>query len=935
MKFSLHRYAAIILACSLIATNISADTDDVVSRLSFSISGGASKGAYEAGLNWAFVKAVRNSPEFLNITGAQLYPFDVGSITGASAGGINTILSGLSWCSLPEDKGGINNSIDDNVFRDIWLNIDINTLLPEHADSEIYRPDDAVFSRNDFYSYAKELRDKWNRPSFRKDCRVPMAVTVTRIDPEILTVGKVEVQNQRFYIPFELRVTDENNIKFFFDPEDYPRVEDPAMILMPREHSAPALSIDDERMIEVVATTSAFPMAFGRKRLQYCKLSLKAANTEKKQEAPVKKNTQLICPYGYELGEAEFADGGLFDNLPIGVARMLAEENARFKDEKLPITYIYIDPDRKRYQIPEIDKGLACDSDNPPEACRTMVFNAAAESKLLLGFLGTARRYELYRELTSDDWQLNLSEISYKFADFIQKLDSKPECQDKFPIYNQQLECAEVLSRAGELLEIAYDRTKPVIKDPYSVERLRNKGIIDQCEILHNSMNSQKYTACTFDIAEFREQLANAMRAISKKLKVTEWKIYNDIERSRESMRNDRMLRVSSRGAPITGTLLGDFGSFLEYKFREYDYYVGIYDGIVMIAFNMCNLHFSSAHQSKELFECIDTMSQQMYPILGVDKDPKARYVFARLAQREFGQHNALRFAYEPMPDIDNDMHIIHNALEESLSTGETTKTFFQHLKVEGFTPTPEKGAADSRRKITLRQEEKPLLEQIIDDPDTWAHELTRRFTTRLVYLETETNKIYKQREPDPSKQQSANTALMGSTAFVLQSGTYRYPASTFSPSTAPDNWFWRNVIPYELAFDLSEGDLLLTWQPTWSLSKKDLAVIRGSIGFPGGLLSSSADTVRENYFALGLGYTRRTSSAMISSFGITPTWYHSFKDPVVIDQDTIGGDIHVSFFKDRLRVGLGTRDLDNVKDTWFLSVGITDIPGMVYWLTR
>jgi hypothetical protein len=287
------------------------------------------------------------------------------------------------------------------------------------------------------------------------------------------------------------------------------------------------------------------------------------------------------------------------------------------------------------------------------------------------------------------------------------------------------------------------------------------------------------------------------------------------------------------------------------------------------------------------------------------------------------------------MPAIDNDMHIIHDALEESLSAEETTKAFFKHLKTEGFTPTPEQNTGDTRQKIILRQEEKPLLEQIIDDPDSWAHELTRRFTTRLVYLETETNKIYKEREPDPAKRESANTALMGSTAFVLQSGTYTYPQSTFAPSTAPDNWNWRYLIPYELGFDLSEGDLLLTWQPTWSLSKKDLAVIRGSIGFPGGLLSSSADTVRENYFALGLGYTRRTSSAMISSFGITPTWYHAFKDPQLLDQDTLGGDIHLSFFKDRLRVGLGTRDLDNVKDTWFLSVGITDIPGMVYWLTR
>lgn len=309
--------------------------------------------------------------------------------------------------------------------------------------------------------------------------------------------------------------------------------------------------------------------------------------------------------------------------------------------------------------------------------------------------------------------------------------------------------------------------------------------------------------------------------------------------------------------------------------------------------------------------------------------------MFARLAHREFSKEALLGFAYSPMPDVDEDMHIIHEGLEKSLAAGENEKIFFTHLKDAGFKPTSDEDIAGLKLPKLIRPEEKTLMEQIIDDPDAWATELTRRVTTRLVYLESEAKQIYAAREPNKQMRESANTELMGATAFVLQSGTYRYPASTFSPSTAPDNWVWRNIIPYEVGFDLSEGDLLLTWQPTFSLSRKDLAVIRGSIGFPGGLLSSSADTIRENYFALGVGYTRKTSSAMISSFGITPTWYHAFKDPVLIDQDTLGGDIHVSFFKDRLRLGLGTRDFENVKDTWFLTVGITDIPGMVYWLTR
>jgi hypothetical protein len=38
---------------------------------------------------------------------------------------------------------------------------------------------------------------------------------------------------------------------------------------------------------------------------------------------------------------------------------------------------------------------------------------------------------------------------------------------------------------------------------------------------------------------------------------------------------------------------------------------------------------------------------------------------------------------------------------------------------------------------------------------------------------------------------------------------------------------------------------------------------------------------------------------------------------------------------KDRLRVGLGARDIDDFEDSWFLTVGLTDLPGAIYWLTR
>lgn len=794
-----------------------------------------------------------------------------------------------------------------------------------------------MLSRKDFLDAATELRDQWTNPVFRQGCRIPLGVTVTRIEPDILNVGNVEVQNQRYYLPFELRVTADNNIKFFFDPSDYPKLSDPAMILMPRTQNEPAFSIDNQHIVNAAFTTSAFPMAFGRKRLQYCSLMAQdiTGKKEPQEQTTTIKDTDLVCPNGYQLAEAEFADGGLFDNLPIGVARTLAEFNKRAQDDPFPLTYMYIDPNRVRYNIPEPKAELACDSADPPDACRTMEFSAASESQLLVGFLGTARRYELYRELTSDAWRLNLSEISYKLGQILKQQEIVLDCQKELPYFDHRLDCTQALVRAGQLLEVAYDRKTPIIDKPYSVEHLRRMGVIGNCKSVNSEMDSQVRTACEFDIRRYRTQLAEAMLSMVEKAELKQTKIYSDIHKSRLSVHNDRILRVSSRGAPITGTLLEDFGSFLDYKFREYDYYVGVYDSVVLVANKLCRLQYSSKHQSTDFHHCFDSVGKQIYNLLGFDTHPKGRYAFARLAQREYGKQQLLHFSYQPMPAVDDDIRIIYQGLEKALAAGESEKVFFNYLKAEGFVPTSRKDESRSLLNKLFPHDTTPLMEQIIDDPDSWATELTRRVTTRLVYLETQAEDIYAAREPDEEKRKSANTEIMGATAFVLQSGTYRYPESTFAPSAAPGHWFWRNLIPYEIGFDFAEGDLLLTWQPTFAISQNNLLGIRGSLGFPGGLFQSSADVVRENFLAVGLDYTRQSTSPYISSYGLTPTWYHAFNQPGNRDRDSIGGDLHVGLLKNRMRIGIGARSFDNTSDTWFITFGITDIPGMLYWLTR
>jgi hypothetical protein len=438
---------------------------------------------------------------------------------------------------------------------------------------------------------------------------------------------------------------------------------------------------------------------------------------------------------------------------------------------------------------------------------------------------------------------------------------------------------------------------------------------------------------CKLDAVRLRERLGAALVNIMQQAGWTRDPLMQRIVAARTSMQHDRSLRVTSRGAPLTGSLLSSFGAFLDLKFREYDYYVGVYDAVVTMSDALCQLQFSAGAEQHALRSCIEASSREFYGQLGVDRDARARYLFARLARAEFGAQGALRFAYEPMPAEDRDMRIIHEGLGKALATGELGPEaaqgalaaelgFFHYLKAQDFVPTPTVAGG------------KPLLASIMEDPQAWSAELARRAASRLVYLENQAESIFSAREPDPVKREGTMLGILGVGAHALITTTQKYPDFSFAPSTAPDEWWWRNLIPYEMGFDVLEGDLLLTWEPTWSLSPKLLFSVRAGLGLAGGLLGQRVED-RQNYVSLGPGLTRLTGTHLWSSWGASIGWYQGIGSSGINDIASLGGELHMSFLKDRLRLAVGSRDIQDAENQWFLQIGLTDIPGLAYWLSR
>ncbi|MDF1562923.1 MAG: patatin-like phospholipase family protein [Deltaproteobacteria bacterium] len=898
-------------------------------RFALAISGGASKGAYEAGLTWGLLELLARTSGEAGVDGGRLRTFRPASFSGASAGAINTLLAGLSWCSLPEEEGGLPDRLTDNVFRDAWIPPDLNRMLPSRADSDLYAADDALFARHDLLVGARALKRAWRQPRFRPGCEISLGVTLTRVEPEVVSLGNVEVENQKFFVPFVMRVGEDRRVRFVFEPDAFPGLADPDMLLLPRhEHARPFL-LDDERVLDAIFTSSAFPVAFGRRRLLHCRPGAVLGDAQRRRLPP--EADQLVCPAGYVLAEADFADGGLFDNLPIGLARRLAESGRGDAEEALPATYLYVDPHRVR-STPE-PKRVQPQCERMPHlpVCREREFSVGTESSMLLGAVGTARTIQLYQELAGESWRNQLPGLARETADALEREMRLSRCDALAAFFEEVPDCPAALRRGAALLGLLQEHQRVPVDGTLAREALEAEGILSDC-LPEEGRESR--VECRGHPTLFRERLAWGIAEGLQALGDKAGDLARRLSLGRASVHADRHILVTSRGAPITGALLGDFAALLEREFREYDYQVGVYDAVVLTASYLCERRWeANPHPTGGPSRgCLSRTAERLHDALGLDRSPRGRYLFALLARREFGPSGQLAFAYAKMPVPDRTFQTIYEGLEKARSapppeapvrTFRIEYEFFQHLKAEGFEPTP------------LDDGGQPLLAQIMADPGRWAHEITRRMTTRLVLLEKRAQKLYRKREPDRRLRQRASPGGVGAAAHALQSATYIYPRFSFAPSTAPEQWYWRYVIPYEVALDLHEGDILLSWQPTWSASARTKVGLRASFGIAGGLFPPAYAEGLENYFVLGLDLTGLFDLGPISSLGATPMYHRTIFRPDNGLRDGAGIGVHTCWLGNRLRVGVGFRNVKAVTDTWFILVGVTDIPGFVYWLSR
>lgn len=748
--------------------SLSAPADDAARRnpYALTISGGVSLGAYEAGVNWALLRYLKSTRAVMRSQTNNLYP-DLVAITGASAGSINGLVSAVTWCAHPDlaaNAGYFADRIDNNLFRDVWLPVGLDELLP--ADSATgYEPHgDGVFTRRAFDKAIARIRSALDENIFDKDCRLPFGLTVTSETPYARVISNVRVGNQRHFIPLTFEVTQQGRGLFRSRPVDYANPGFGNVIhLPPKSGSAAARSrydVDNEAVINAVLASSAFPLAFGRRTIEYCYLPGHSTSS--------RDNTAVVCPKPLAGARDVFLDGGVFDNIPLGAAQALAEGNrAEFPRR---VTYVFMDPDNRRPAV-ETDEPA-----KPLAGLGDLQYDITSQFQFLSGTVNTARSYELYKVLTSGDWN---SQIGSK-ADYLLRI----------------VETLRTTQRP-DLVRVNCDAFFASLRPAgVALDAMRIEQTI---HCLHELKVGTERAYQQFDTrpAQRREERRRGigqLRAVSVALYRSQtepwWReqlnYFNDaLDKLESAPLNDRRILLSSRFFPITGEHLHAFGAFFDKPFREFDYYVGVYDAAHGVAQYWCEVRIDLAAAP----DCLGRQMQAIYSQLEVARDPKAVFLFASLARLEHPEHTVASrgWGWLPEPGTGGELGALHRILDSIAEPDPGLPGHFRTVEFPVFVSNlRQKGYGDAHTS--------PFFLDIKDRGKDWWELPAARFSRRLHTLEVQAEARSGQKGD-----------FSGTIEFVADSAELYYqrlPGFSVHQETEAGAWW-----PREIGIGASRGD--------------------------------------------------------------------------------------------------------------------------------
>lgn len=923
------------------------------------LSGGVSLGTYQAGQTWAllsYLRAARSGALPGDAPLADLRPALVG-VTGASAGGINALAAAVTWCL--EDA----EAVDDNLLRSLWIDVGLDLMLPTDAGG--YLAEDGLLSRTALQLPVERLRAAVEGRRFRPGCALPVALTVTRATPARVRAAGLNVPGQRAVVPLRLAIDAAGRPRIGAQhlPASAPRVGE--LLYLTEQGGA----VPMDRVVRALQASSAVPVVFSPMPLEYC-----AASCPVRVEPPAS-GACAHLPDRPVACRGNFVDGGIFDNVPLGLARVLAEAGLDpAAPHERPITYVYVEPaNRRRRARAERPPG------DPPGTQRAVPDHVRLGRDLVL----SAGRSVLLETVRGNRWNRDVADLAWATADV---LDPEPpvhgatrrvratalaQCLGVAVPRPRAQPCAEALGvgaaspppppDAAALAHLAAAlRTTAQAPPPEASlrDRLRQEGADpDLAAPGFRRLTARGLRLLAVDLTRARAGVAADDARIARALSDTLFAVQDalvwpgmlatdpavsrrvarlaadaaalEVERTRDGDgRAGRRVRLTTRLAPVVGDALFNFAAFLDRPLRRFDYAAGVYDGAQFVAEYAC-LHadpYAAAPPARDAeapldaldpgdrrtTRCVGVRTGEVLRRVGALDDPYVGRVVRALGRWEGGDADGWGWtAGAP-------------AVQPPPTDAEALKVLA--AMVPGLDPcTPVDAMAEGeldfeqlvRRLRCLDYDpQSRAMSRAYADPAGWWNQPIIRLLERALRLERV--------ERDAAPQETERRASLEASVTGIEAANYavrRYidaPATWgFGTTSAPTATVLTALLPYGLDFDISRGGVGARYEAWW----------RPVRPFSLRLLATPYRFRREDsWTGLTLAGAGHLRSPALRTFGLGPAVFRNW-DRGDDAAWSWGVEGYLGVIVGILRVGGGYRHLpeDSGGDTFFLNLGVSD----------
>ena len=357
------RFALLAVALALHVPSGAGSQVDDPRAVAIVISGGASLGVYEAGYLYALGEVLKRQGDTLRVA------------TGASAGSGNALFAALSSCTPANDL-----PTQDLGYR-FWVAQQFENVFQRDSST----PVSAFIATPGLADLRRLIGEVWQR-RLPASCGVTVGIAVTRLMPLDVTLkDRLTVPRQLLYFTIRIHGRGDNLLPVIQNTAD-PASRAPRLLLpvAADPDAGNAASQDRDRLIQVIAASGAFPFAFPPVKLAYCIYPAVAA-AACHDTADTSGMTGTIH---HDL----FIDGGIFDNIPLGLANTLSRPHAQTR-------FVYLDPDLRAYPVPT------------PSAFASPADGFSHGAAITQGFVRHARKTELFALLEARSAALDTSKL--------------------------------------------------------------------------------------------------------------------------------------------------------------------------------------------------------------------------------------------------------------------------------------------------------------------------------------------------------------------------------------------------------------------------------------------------------------------------------------------------------------------------------------------